>query len=285
MKSFMEYSERNDDFYMAVAEMAMDMFNRQMGTDFSHENVEVCLITEEDADEKIPAFLENYKESIEPEMLIPGYVCTICAEAFVTGERKGVLIRTDLGLHDMEWRHTFLHELSHIFCTLNELDNQEEFYSKYCIDYAGSTIQDGAINAGYAIWREFISEFLATVLDEDMLDNHLAQMYEHCDFMLNEIESMVDDDKMCVAAILVDLMTSIEVFETENSEQLKEVLAAYDRILASKSLMKLVQIVFEHIKFEELWVIDVDFIESIGNAFLSFKTELMAKKMGINYDV
>lgn len=43
MKSFMEYSERNDDFYMAVAEMAMDMFNRQMGTDFSHENVEVCL--------------------------------------------------------------------------------------------------------------------------------------------------------------------------------------------------------------------------------------------------
>lgn len=274
------FTERNDEFYMAVADMAMDMFNRQIGTDYSEDTIEICLVTEENGDEKIPAFLENFKEVVEPIMLVPGYVSTIRAEALVTKERLGMIIRTDLEGHDMQWRHMVLHELGHIFCTQNELESKEKFFNKYCI-HTENKFQDGAINAGYAIWREFIAEFMATILDEDMFDNYLEQMKDHCYFMLDEIEAMVDDDKYCLSALLIDIMTTVEVLHALEFSQALEKLKSYDRVVNSKTLLGIVELVFDQIAEDEPWVIDVDFIETLGNAFLMLKTEIIMRNKGI----
>lgn len=38
---------KGEKFFLEIVEVAMDMFNRQMGTDFSLENVEVRLVSGE----------------------------------------------------------------------------------------------------------------------------------------------------------------------------------------------------------------------------------------------
>lgn len=57
---------KSEKYFLEIVEMAMNMFNRQIGTDFSLENVEVQLVSRKNADEVLPIFLENYKDAVEP---------------------------------------------------------------------------------------------------------------------------------------------------------------------------------------------------------------------------
>ena len=57
----------------------------------------------------------------------------------------------------------FLHEISHLYCTQNEILGGH-FFDKYCM---GSGVEDGMINAGYVIWREAIADIMAdSILSE-----------------------------------------------------------------------------------------------------------------------
>lgn len=231
----------------------------------------------------LPAFLENYKEAVEPVMLIPGYIETIRAEAFVTGDRQGILARTDLDdVSGYQWRHLILHELSHIFCTKNELESKERFYKKYCENFTDNEIEDGYINAGYTIWKEFVAEFMAIIIDEDMADNHLSMFEGHNNHMVDEIEAMVNDDKLCMSAILIDIISSVETVRSESFDELVEALNyhGYGKVLESRNLLEIVRNVYEQILTKNFWQIDLDFIETIGSLYVGYKTMLMIKKTG-----
>lgn len=92
-----------------------------------------------------------------------GYFESIAASVFVE-EKYGIMIRFDLKWSSYEYFRTFLHELSHIFCTVNEIEGGG-FYNKYCL---GSGIDDGVINAGYTIWREAIADITANTVYSDI---------------------------------------------------------------------------------------------------------------------
>ena len=274
---------KSEKYFLEIVEMTMNMFNRQMGTDFSLENVEVRLVSRKDADEVLPVFLANYEDAVEPVMFVPGYIESIRAEAFVVRDRQGILARTDLDdINGYQWRHLILHELSHIFCTRNELESKERFYKKYCENFTDNEIEDGYINAGYTIWKEFIAEFMAIIIDEDMADNHLSMFASHNNHMVDEIEAMVNDDKLCMSAILIDIISSVETVRSESFDELVEALNyhGYSKVLESRNLLEIVRNVYEQILTKNFWQIDLDFIEAIGSLYVGYKTMLMIKKTG-----
>ena len=274
---------KSEKYFLEIVEMAMNMFNRQIGTDFSLENVEVQLVSRKNADEVLPVFLENYKDAVEPAMFIPGYIETIRAEAFVTSDRQGILARTDLDdVNGYQWKHLILHELSHIFCTKNELESKERFYKKYCENFTDNEIEDGYINAVYTIWKEFIAEFMAIIVDEDMADNHLNMFSRHSNYMVDEIKAMVNDDKLCMSAILIDIISSVEIPNSEDFEEVIEALkhCGYSKVLESRNLLEIVRNVYEKIFTEPFWQIDLDFIENLGSLYVGYKTMLLMKSAG-----
>lgn len=274
---------KSEKYFLEIVEMAMNMFNRQIGTDFSLENVEVQLVSRKNADEVLPVFLENYKDAVEPVMFVPGYIETIRAEAFVTSDRQGILARTDLDdVNGYQWKHLILHELSHIFCTKNELESKERFYKKYCENFTDNEIEDGYINAGYTIWKEFIAEFMAIIIDEDMADNHLNMFARHSNYMVDEIEAMVNDDKLCMSAILIDIISSVEIPNSEDFEEVIEALKhyGYSKVIESRNLLEIVRNVYEKVFTKPFWQIDLDFIETLGSLYVGYKTMLLMKSAG-----
>lgn len=114
-----------------------------------------------------------------------------------------------------------------------------------------------------------------------MLENKLSQMYDHCNFMIDEMEALVDGDKACMTAMLIDLMTSSEILRSINFEQEVEEMAAYNKITESQSLSIIVQAVYEQVSKDDFWIIDVGFIESLGNRYINYKAENLMKAKGL----
>ena len=67
--------------YDQLVNQAFQMFNAQMNTDYSFDNVEVLYLTAENADKEIAEFLKMFHDDVEEEMLEPGYYKKIKGEA------------------------------------------------------------------------------------------------------------------------------------------------------------------------------------------------------------
>lgn len=78
-------------------------------------------------------FFPNQLEDVDAE-----YFNTIAAEAFQEDDRYGVLIRSDIEYEEVDVIFTFLHEISHLYCTKYEIPTGD-FYKRYC--------QDGLLNS------------------------------------------------------------------------------------------------------------------------------------------
>lgn len=77
---------------------------------------------------------------------------------------------------------TFLHEISHLFCTRNEIESGD-FFDRYCM---GSGEEDGYYNAGYAVWREAVADIMAdSIMSEyatlklEMAADEIQNCYNH----------------------------------------------------------------------------------------------------------
>ena len=264
-----------------LVDMAFDIFNQQMDTDYSRENVEVKLITAKTADKEIAEFLKRYPEACEEQMLEPGYYREIKAEAFVTPQRYGIIVRTDIPDQGLQWRHVILHEISHIYCIMHELPDGENFFQKYCLDYAEITFEDGMINGGYAIWREFIAEYMARLLDIDMVATTLKQNEKHMNLILEDIENGAQDVKECIEAVLIDTMASKDILKAKDKSAAFEKLNRYEK-LKSVSWQGLLNTVYDQLydKSRAAYEIDFDYIKSLGSYYLSLRTETMMKLVG-----
>lgn len=86
------------------------------------------------------SFCEKYfPDRYEKRHEAKGYFEFMGAEAFAGDRQYGVLIRADIDFTPGEVLMIFLHEISHLFCTRNEIDGGD-FYDKYCM---GSGEEDG----------------------------------------------------------------------------------------------------------------------------------------------
>ena len=266
-----------------IAYKAIARCNDELGTEFSKENVKLEFFNPRNGKEIYLNFCKKYfpdwlVENIDED----GYFESFAAEAFIGDECDGILIREDIDFNKAEWYHTFIHELSHIACSKEEIEGGH-FFKRYCINYADNTTEDGYINAGYAIWREFIAECFAREIDENNLPFCLYEIKPLLLDMNARIEHGNPIAKVYLSQLLINLFTSDEFYESEKFEQFEKALSENElkEILDLKPVLALI---FNHAKAENNFMIDVDFIEALGNAYITvLSNRLFLKRMNLNY--
>jgi len=246
---------------------SMDEINEKIGTDFSKDKIVIDFFTPDNGvdvyknlcQKYFPQYLkEKYKEQ--------GYFQTFAAMAFIGEKKDGILIREDMDLSCFEWHHIILHELSHIIVCREEL-NGENFYDKYCVDYAENSIEDGYINAGYAIWREFSAEVFALDLDDSIVPYTLNDVKQRIQELLSYIKFDVPTAKEAMYKLLNTIFKSDDYYLSKNED---DFISKIQKSKVSNILIfdPVIRIVFRQLSRKCAWEINVEFIRELGCAYL-----------------
>lgn len=244
---------------------ALDMFNDCLDSDISKDN----LVLEYFNSENGVAVYEKFCQQYFPNMLEEtsyketGYFASVGAQAFVSDSEYGVLINERIDFTLPEVFRTFLHEISHIYCTRNEIKGGN-FFDKYCM---GSGPEDGMMNAGYAIWREAVADIMADSVISD-----------YTTIKLNQIEPIVKEyyqmlvprnpsAKKAMSLIIVYIMLSGEVASVTQWELAEKEIAAAIQI-EDRLLLSILKQVFEQLHSGCFLEITPDFIITLGETYL-----------------
>lgn len=266
-----------DNKYKEALLCAAETLNESMGTEFSEDNLVLCCFQTENQQEVFEQFCKQYfPERLTDRYKEDGYF-DFHASAFVgEGENSvdGVLLRTDVERTPATLYHILLHELAHIFCTRNELGG-DSFYKRYCMDDTLSSEEDGAINAGYAIWRELIAELIASEKDDNCVVLSLEDKEDILRYYMEELED--GNRKMAVSMILCEALTSREGEPAATWSTTKRKVAKYEPF-DDPLFMDLLELVVRKLK-KNFVEIDRDFILELGSRYLFLVTELEVKKL------
>ena len=256
---------------------AAETLNERMGTEFSEDNLVLCCFQTENQQEVFEQFCKQYfPERLTDRYKEDGYF-DFHASAFVgEGENSvdGILLRTDVERSPATLYHILLHELAHIFCTRNELGG-DNFYKRYCMDDTLSSEEDGAINAGYAIWRELIAELIASEKDDNCAFLSLEDKEDILRYYMKELED--GDRKLAVSMLLCEALTSREgepAATWGDTKKKFEKYAPFDEPL----FIDLLELVVRKLK-KNFVEIDRDFILELGSLYLFLVTQSDVKKL------
>ena len=256
---------------------AAETLNERMGTEFSEDNLVLCCFQTENQQEVFEQFCKQYfPERLTDRYKEDGYF-DFHASAFVgEGENSvdGVLLRTDVERTPATLYHILLHELAHIFCTHNEFGG-DSFYKRCCMDDTLSSEEDGAINAGYAIWRELIAELIASEKDDNCVVLSLEDKEDILRYYMEELED--GNRKMAVSMILCEALTSREGEPAATWSTTKRKVTKY-KPFDDPLFMDLLELVVRKLK-KNFVEIDRDFILELGSRYLFLVTELEVKKL------
>lgn len=256
---------------------AAETLNERMGTEFSEDNLVLRCFQTENQQEVFEEFCKRYfPNRLTDRYKEDGYF-DFHASAFVgEGENSvdGILLRTDVERSPATLYHILLHELAHIFCTHNELGG-DSFYKRYCMDDTLSSEEDGAINAGYAIWRELIAELIAFEMDDNFFVPPLEDKEDILCYYMEELEN--GNRKMAVSMILCEALTSREG-ETSSIWSVAQKKIAKYKPFDDPLFMDLLELVFRKLR-KNFVEIDRDFILELGSLYLCLVTHLEVKKL------
>lgn len=256
---------------------AAETLNERMGTEFSEDNLVLRCFQTENQQKVFEEFCKQYfPDRLTDRYKEDGYF-DFHASAFV-GEGAngvdGILLRTDVKRSPATLYHILLHELAHIFCAHNELDG-DSFYKRFCMDDTLSSEEDGAINAGYAIWRELIAELIAFEMDDNCLVLALENKEDILRYYMEELED--GDRKLAVSMILCEALTSREG-ETSSTWSAFQKKIAKCHPFDDPLFMDLLELVFRKLR-KSFVEIDRDFILEFGSLYLFLVTQLDVKKL------
>ena len=268
----MDYNE-----YKEALLCAAETFNERLGTEFSEDNLVLRCFQTENQQEVFEQFCKQYfPDRLTDRYKEDGYF-DFHASAFV-GEGKnsvdGILLRTDVERSPATLYHILLHELAHIFCTHNELGG-DNFYKRYCMDDTLSSEEDGAINAGYAVWRELIAELIASEKDDNCDFLSLEDKEDILRYYMEELED--GDRKLAVSMILCEALTSREGEPAATWGDTKKKIEKY-KPFDDPLFMDLLELVVRKLK-KNFVEIDRDFILELGSLYLFLVTQLDVKKL------
>lgn len=226
---------------------AAETLNERMGTKFSEDNLVLRCFQTENQQKVFEEFCKQYfPDRLTDRYKEDGYF-DFHASAFVgEGESNmdGVLLRTDIERTPATLYHILLHELAHIFCTRNEL-GRDSFYKRYCMDDTLSSEEDGAVNSGYAIWRELIAELIAFEMDDNCL---VLALESKEDILLYYMEELEDGNrKMAVSMILCEALTSREGETSSTWSAAQKKIAKY-KPFDNPLFMDLLELVFRKLR-------------------------------------
>lgn len=266
-----------DNKYKEALLCAAETLNERMGTEFSEDNLVLSCFQTENQQEVFEQFCKQYfPDRLTDRYKEDGYF-DFHASAFVgEGENSvdGVLLRTDVERTPATLYHILLHELAHIFCTHNELGG-DSFYKRCCMDDTLSSEEDGAINAGYAIWRELIAELIASEKDDNCVVLSLEDKEDILRYYMEELED--GNRKMAVSMILCEALTSREGEPAATWSTTKRKVAKY-KPFDDPLFMDMLELVVRKLK-KNFVEIDRDFILELGSRYLFLVTELEVKKL------
>ena len=256
---------------------AAETLNEHMGTEFSEDNLVLRCFQTENQQKVFEQFCKQYfPDRLTDRYKEKGYF-DFHASAFVgEGENSvdGILLRTDVERSPAMLYHILLHELAHIFCTRNELGG-DSFYKRYCMDDTLSSEEDGAINAGYAIWRELIAELIASEEDDNCAFLSLEDKEDILRYYMEELED--GDRKLAVSMLLCEALTSREGEPAATWDDAKKKIEKY-KPFDDPLFMDMLELVVRKLK-KNFVEIDRDFILEFGSLYLFLVTELDVKKL------
>ena len=268
----MDYNE-----YKEALLCAAETLNERMGTEFSEDNLVLRCFQTENQREVFEQFCKQYfPDRLTDRYKEDGYF-DFHASAFIgEGENSvdGILLRTDVERSPATLYHVLLHELAHIFCTHNELGG-DNFYIRYCMDDTLGSEEDGAINAGYAIWRELIAELIASEKDDNCDFLSLEDKEDILRYYMEELED--GDRKLAVSMILCEALTSREGEPAATWGDTKKKIEKY-KPFDDPLFMDLLELVVRKLK-KNFVEIDRDFILELGSLYLFLVTQLDVKKL------
>ena len=251
---------------------ALSLFNECLESDISESNTVIAFFTPEngvDVYEKLCK--EHFPKNLSENYKADGYMDSFAAQAFVNDKEYGVLIREDIDFTLAELQFTLLHEISHMFCTRNEVENGC-FFDRYCM---GSGEEDGIINAGYAIWREAVADIMADSVLSENATMTLKQAKREVLELFDKISFENPDSKKCVSLILAYIMISREVactYEWQKAKMEIENQIGFDNSI----MMLLLEMSFIKLKENPFWKITPDFIMDLGSTYI---TMLASKRL------
>lgn len=263
--------------YKQILFYAAEALNERMGATFSEENLVLTCFQTSNQEEIFEQFCTQYfSDRLTDSYKENGYF-DFHASAFIdVGENSvdGVLLRTDLERAPAALYHILLHELAHIFCTRNELGG-DNFYKRYCMDNTLSSEEDGAINAGYAVWRELIAELIASEKDDNCVFLSLGDKEDILRYYMEEIED--GDRKLAVSMLLCEALTSREGEPAATWGDTKKKIEKY-KPFDEPLFMDLLELVVRKLK-KNFVEIDRDFILELGSLYLFLVTQSDVKKL------
>lgn len=262
--------------YISALSYAASIFNERMGTEFSEENLVLKCFQTENRQEVFEQFCKQYfPYRLTDRYMEDGYF-DFHASSFIGKDKNakdGILLRTDVEREPFELNHILLHELSHIFCAHEEMDGQD-FFDTYCMDDTISREEDGAINAGYAVWREMIAELIAFEVDDSCDVVPLRQKKSSLIQCMDSID--LQDGKLAVSTILTAVMTSAELEGTRDWDTAKAALEKL-KLFDEPAYMELFKIAFCQLRTRGI-EIDRDFIHEIGVLYLYILSTVELKR-------
>lgn len=245
--------------------VAFRQFNEAIGTSYSEATVKIGYFTFDN----FPTVFKNFCEHDFPSWLNenytnPSYWSDMQASAYVEGNKAGILINTSIPFTFSEWTHDLTHELSHIYATQNEYLGRS-FYNAHCRD-EGVSIYEDTIYIGYAVWREFIAEFItAFASPHELLQSISVFMPDIREFDLL-IRDVSKDGLRAVSLILSALFTCREYMYAQSKEEFFEMLTIRKPVSLEK-YGKLISFIFDKVndKKSEPHIIDVEFMDTLGS--------------------
>ena len=255
----------------------MEEINEKLGTDFSKEKLEIEFFTPSEGILAYEKICRNFPKYLEEKYQEEGYFETFAAMAFLGEDKDGILIREGIDADERDWHHIILHEFSHIIVGHDELDG-ENFFDKYCRGYAADITEDGWINAGYAIWREFSAEMFALDLDDSVYPYSINDEKNRIKKLLSRIRVGDVCAKESLQKILNILFKSDEYYYSKNEDEFIEKIK---RSKASAVLLfePVIRMVFAHLLQERAWKINIEFITSLGYQYILCLANREVKEM------
>lgn len=241
-------------------------------TFFRDDNLKVAFMTLENGVEVYETFCgQFFPKYLRENYTAPGYMESFTAQAFVNKNVYGILIRLDTGVNPNAWYQIVLHEMSHIFCLVHEIGG-EDFFEKYCVNKTENTMENGMICAGYAIWREFIADYIAVQINPFFRPISMLELKKEVSELDKEWSSTNPNAKVLVSHMLADILLNTKVRQQENPEAILQLLEK-EKVFTSKvpgtSYAGMIRILYKQLRREECWKIDVDFVWELGEEYLN----------------
>lgn len=243
-----------------IACAAFEHFNRKMKTNYTPDNIKLAFYDNLGADTQYEKFCKEYF----PDRLTDNNeLRNALASAFTGKDFDGIMIRRNFSGGQSELFTIVLHELSHIWCTHNEIPTGD-FYDRYCKNTENALL-NGVLNAGYAIWREFAAIYLSTNVQGVEYYPSLSEIEQD----VLEVAELIRPDNPAAKISMTDFLACVLMSREGNNKNAWESVSVWLSKIGLTHFISIANLVYVRIRSEKFWEIDDEFIETLGSTYFA----------------